>query len=316
MLTLEERFTFESKTNVNFWETKIQSNFLEILFPFQPKNVWHSSSMYMNMSDNCQTLIQFRTVLVTHHPLFPVKQALRHWFRQSKVCQTLPTKAAHFACHQLQQGLLLVGLLQVTGVETGQLAFWQVKVHRGLKSGPRNLPQGKFLKLLWQSWVFLSSRVIRRVRSWSRFSAIMTPEMRDWLNKQIEVMMRRNPNITLIEMKTWIRDDPTHNWDHVKKQCFNNYIKRSMEKFRELGSFKRRTNPGSGGHNGISLAKARKIKRLGMNKLHTGTRRIGMRVGADQRTVATYLRKSGAKRAYHRRKVQKMTQDHMDKRKR
>ena len=61
----------------------------------------------MNMSDNCQTLIQFRTVLVTHHPLFPVKQALRHWFRQSKVCQTLPTKAAHFACHQLQQGLLL-----------------------------------------------------------------------------------------------------------------------------------------------------------------------------------------------------------------
>ena len=146
MLTLEERFTFESKTNVNFWETKIQSNFLEILFPFQPKNVWHSSSMYMNMSDNCQTLIQFRTVLVTHHPLFPVKQALRHWFRQSKVCQTLPTKAAHFACHQLQQGLLLVGPLQVTGVETGQLAFWQVKVHHRLTRLKTSLVQEIYLK--------------------------------------------------------------------------------------------------------------------------------------------------------------------------
>ena len=144
----------------------------------------------------------------------------------------------------------------------------------------------------------------------------MTPEMRQWLTKQIEVMMIRNPNITLLEMKTWIRDDPSQNWDHVKKQCFNNFIKRAMDKFQEQGNFKRRTNPGSGGHNGISLAKARKIKRLGLNKLHTGMRRIGLRVVCSPRTVATYLRKSGAKRAYHRRKVQKMTQDHMEKRKR
>ena len=51
-----------------------------------------------------------------------------------------------------------------------------------------------------------------------------------------------------------------------------------------------------------------------MNKLFTGTRPIGARVGCDKKTVAKYLRKAGAKKAYHRRKVQKMTQDHMDKR--
>ena len=112
-------------------------------------------------------------------------------------------------------------------------------------------------------------------------------------------------------MKTWIRADPSYNWDQVKKQCFNNFLKRSMDKFRETGSMKRR--PG-GGPNGISINKARKIKRLGLNKMYTGTRPIGRRVGCDQRTVAKYLRKSGAKKAYHRRKVQKLGQNHMEKR--
>ena len=68
------------------------------------------------------------------------------------------------------------------------------------------------------------------------------------------------------------------------------------------------------GRNELSLAKAKKIMRLGMNKLFTGTRPIGAKVGCDKKTVAKYLRKAGAKKAYHRRKVQKMTQDHMDKR--
>ena len=84
-----------------------------------------------------------------------------------------------------------------------------------------------------------------------------------------------------------------------------------MDKFRETGSMKIREGRG---RNGISLTKARKIKRLGMDKLFTGTRPIGLRVRCDPRTVAKYLRKSGAKKAYHRRKVQKLTQDHMDKR--
>ena len=84
-----------------------------------------------------------------------------------------------------------------------------------------------------------------------------------------------------------------------------------MDKFRETGSMKIKEGRG---RNGISLTKARKIKRLGMDKLFTGTRPIGMKVGCSRTTVANYLRKAGAKKAYHRRKVQKMSQDHMDNR--
>ena len=124
-------------------------------------------------------------------------------------------------------------------------------------------------------------------------------------------MMRRQPNITLREMKIWIHGDNSYNWNDVKEQCFNNFLRRAMDKFRDTGSLKRKKGSG---RNELSLAKAKKIKRLGMNKLFTGTRPIGARVCCDKKTVAKYLRKAGAKKAYHRRKVQKMTQDHMDKR--
>ena len=141
----------------------------------------------------------------------------------------------------------------------------------------------------------------------------MTPDDWAWLKKQIEVQMVRNPNSTLQQMKDWIRSDPSRDWNNLKKQAFNNFLRRNMDKFRETGSFKRSTNPGSGGAREISLAKAVKIKRLGLNKVATGTRKIGAIVKCCGKTVAKYLRKAGAKRPYHRRKVQKMTQDHMDK---
>ena len=51
-----------------------------------------------------------------------------------------------------------------------------------------------------------------------------------------------------------------------------------------------------------------------MNKLFTGTRPLGEKVGTDKKTVAKYLRKARAKKAYNRRKVQNMSQDHTDKR--
>ena len=91
----------------------------------------------------------------------------------------------------------------------------------------------------------------------SKDTVTMTPDQRKWLLLQIEVLMRRQPNVSLQEMKTWIRADPSYNWDQVKKQCFNNFLKRSMDKFRETGSMKRR--PG-GGPNGISINKARKMR--------------------------------------------------------
>ena len=68
------------------------------------------------------------------------------------------------------------------------------------------------------------------------------------------------------------------------------------------------------GRQGISINKARKIKRLGLNKINTGTRKIAVRVGCHPKTVAKYLRKAGAKRPYHRRRVQKLSQNHMENR--
>ena len=125
--------------------------------------------------------------------------------------------------------------------------------------------------------------------------------------------MKRKPNSTLSEMKAWIRSDPSNNWNNLKKQCFNNFLRRNMDKFRETGSLKRRFNPAQGRQE-ISLSKVRKIKRLGLNKINTGTRKIAARVQCDPKTVAKYLRKAGAKRPYHRRKVQLLTQNHMEKR--
>ena len=81
-----------------------------------------------------------------------------------------------------------------------------------------------------------------------------------------------------------------------------------MDKFRETGSMKIKEGRG---RNGLSLTKAKKIKRLGMEKLFTGTRPIAMKVGCSKTTVATYLRKAGAKKLTT---DEKMTQDHMDKR--
>ena len=66
-----------------------------------------------------------------------------------------------------------------------------------------------------------------------------------------------------------------------------------MDKFRETGSMKIKEGRG---RNGLILTKAKKIKRLGMEKLFTGTRPIAMKVGCSKTTVA------GAKKAYHRRK--------------
>ena len=58
--------------------------------------------------------------------------------------------------------------------------------------------------------------------------------------------MKQRPNGTLKEMKAWIRSDPSHNWNNLKKQCFNNFLRRQMDKFRETGSLKRRVNPAQG----------------------------------------------------------------------
>ena len=59
-------------------------------------------------------------------------------------------------------------------------------------------------------------------------------------------------------MKPEIRHgDYSYNWNDVKKQCSNNFLRRAMDKFRDTGSLKRKEGSG---RNELSLAKAKKNK--------------------------------------------------------
>ena len=69
--------------------------------------------------------------------------------------------------------------------------------------------------------------------------------------------MRRKPQVTLREMKVWIHVDASYNWNDVKRACLNNFLKRTMDKFRETGSMKIKEGRG---RNGLSLTKAKKIE--------------------------------------------------------
>ena len=76
----------------------------------------------------------------------------------------------------------------------------------------------------------------------------MTPEMRSWLRQQVEVMIRRKPNVTLQEMKVWI-----HTIGQLLRSNAST-LKRKEFFWRKLP---------------LVLAKVRQLKKLGMNKLYT-----------------------------------------------
>ena len=135
---------------------------------------------------------------------------------------------------------------------------------------------------------------------------VMSPEMRAWLKKQVEVKMKREPNSTVMTMKEWLREDTSVDWTEVGKQTFHQAVTRAMEKVRTTGSTKRR--PGAGGKE-ISLAQRRNIRRLSMNQLSRSTRKVASHVGVSRETVRKYLKNSGAK-AYHRVRVQSLKPHH------
>ena len=74
---------------------------------------------------------------------------------------------------------------------------------------------------------------------------IRTPEKRAWLKQQVEVQMKRVPNISVKAMKSWLRDDASVDWSDVNRVTFHLAVARAMEKIRTTGSTKRK--PG-GGH--------------------------------------------------------------------
>ena len=53
--------------------------------------------------------------------------------------------------------------------------------------------------------------------------------------------------------------DNSYNWNDVKKQCLNNFLRRAMGKFRDTGSLKRKEGYG---RNELSLVKAKNKETL------------------------------------------------------
>ena len=69
----------------------------------------------------------------------------------------------------------------------------------------------------------------------------MKPEMRQWLSKQIDRSYEEEA-------------DNSYNWNDVKNQCLNNFLRRATDKVRDTGSLKRKEGYG---RNELSLAKAK-----------------------------------------------------------
>ena len=163
---------------------------------------------------------------------------------------------------------------------------------------------------------FVAAKALSLSSSWSlpspspsllEKSFKMTPEQRAWLREQIIVVMRRDPNTTLKQMKAYVREDPTVDWATVNNKTFHNYLDRNMAKYRDKGSLKRK--PGTGGNGQISLRKVQQLGRLTLNKRNMGAKKASKVLGIGETTVRRYLKKRGAK-PYHRVRVQKLTPEH------
>ena len=139
----------------------------------------------------------------------------------------------------------------------------------------------------------------------------MNSECRKYLQNHIKVKLEREPDLTLEDMKLWLLDDKIFDLSQIKTTTFHMFVKRSMDKFRNTGSMARKK--GSGGSNSISRQAATRIKRLALNRKRRSTRKVAAMVGVSQSTVKNYLKKCGA-RAYHRRKVQAMSEEQKVKR--
>ena len=118
----------------------------------------------------------------------------------------------------------------------------------------------------------LKSKVVTKLcKSLSRHQGKkMTPEMRKWLKIQIECKLKRSPGCSLIDLKEFIREDASHNWNAVNKKTLHNFLDRNMKKFQQTGNLKRK--PGSGGENAISLRKVNRIVKLSKNKVWASSR--------------------------------------------
>ena len=138
----------------------------------------------------------------------------------------------------------------------------------------------------------------------------MSQDQKKWLKLQIEVMMKRNPEVTAKEMRDWIKGDTHVDWSVFPRQTFEGAVTRNMEKVRETGTTKNK--PGQGRPQ-ISLAKKLKIKRLSINKKYAGNRVVATKTGVGKTTVNRVLKGMGA-RAWHVRKVQAMTPEQEAKR--
>ena len=137
----------------------------------------------------------------------------------------------------------------------------------------------------------------------------MTPEQRAWLKEQIKVKMKREQNVSLKELKAWLKEDTSVDWSQVNSKTFHSFAQRNREKFRNQGNLKRK--PGSGGNGEISLRKVHQIRELAINKRFRGTKTVADHLGIGATTVRKYLKKAGCK-PYHRYRCQNLKPEHKE----
>ena len=141
----------------------------------------------------------------------------------------------------------------------------------------------------------------------------MDSETRKKLKSEIEVYLAKFPNAQIRDVRKFLKSDGTTSqlWRNLNKSTRNSFLDYNVKKFLATGSSVK--HRGGNGRKKTPRRTQATIKRLAMNKNNRSLRKVAGLTGVSYVTVRNVLKGSGAK-AYHKYRVQKMTDDHKAKR--
>ena len=141
----------------------------------------------------------------------------------------------------------------------------------------------------------------------------MNSESRSFLKQQIQTYLQKYPDCTGKDVKKWILSgDQEFNLMDVQRDTLNKFIQYNLGKFREEGQCVK--HKGGNGRKQTPRTVVARIKTLMLNKKRRSLRTVAAKVGKIHFTTVRNIMVKNKARAYHKRKVQKMSPVHMEKR--
>ena len=134
------------------------------------------------------------------------------------------------------------------------------------------------------------------------------------LKIQIEAYLTKFADPTLKDVKKWLFEGTTPGREvlsNINYRTLQSFINYQMKKFKN-GKFCI-SHKGGNGRPRINKQKVKRVKNLILNKENQSSRSVAARVGICQKSVVNIMKRENCK-AYHKYKVQKLTEVHKEKR--